>query len=85
MTEIKKYVKERDEMLEKFSVKEFDKFIEVHKHYYIPEVLERFKEYTDEQKYLVLCNMIKNATSISKETKKKAKEWMEEFDKRHGE
>lgn len=78
-SEIEKFVKDRDIMLEKFDPNELTAFVEKYKRHYNSEVYNLIMEYTEEQKYLVICAMISQATKISKATKKKAEKWMDQW------
>lgn len=67
---LKKWVKERDQVLEKRSVEELIKFMEKWEKYgvYDKTINEQFKKASPEVQMMTLCKSICNATKISKET-----------------
>ncbi|MBP3713377.1 MAG: hypothetical protein J6I69_02270 [Bacilli bacterium] len=69
--EIKKWVKERNEVLEKRSVAEVIKFMEKWEKegFYNKLLNERFKKASPQVQLMTLCKAICNTTSISKETR----------------
>lgn len=75
-SKIKKYVKERDEMLRKCSVEELRKFTNAHKQYYDAEWLKAFNEATDEVLEVTLHKMIVNVTSMPEELRSKSAIWL---------
>lgn len=68
----KKWVKERDKMLEKRSVDEMIKFLDKwEKHgFYNKTTNERIKHASPRVQMMTLCKSICNCTNISKETRK---------------
>jgi hypothetical protein len=78
---IKKYVKERDEMLMKCSVAEFRKFVETHKVFHDPAQIAAFRRASDEVLEISLHKMIVNATNLPFEFRAKSAEWL--FDRNY--
>lgn len=77
---IKKWVEERDEMLEKRSVKEMIAFVEKweKKGVYKKGMAKRIKKMSEWVQKASLCKMICNATKVSRESKEWAEKWLYE-------
>lgn len=73
---LKKYVKERNEMLKKCSVSEFRKFVNTHKQQYSAEYLSAFNAAPDEVLKISLHKMIVNVPSLPKELREKSAFWL---------
>lgn len=73
---IKKYVKERNEMLKKRSVSELRKFVSEHKEFYSTEYLEAFNKASDEVLTVTLHKMIVNVTSLPTELRGTSAMWL---------
>ena len=76
MRKIKKYVKERDEMLKKCDVNELRKFVNAHKDYYSADYIEAFNEASDEVLLATLHKMIVNVTSLPFKMREKSAHWL---------
>jgi hypothetical protein len=76
MEGIKKYVKERDEMLLKRSVSELRKFVKNHAEFYEKEYIENFEKASDEVVEITLHKMIANVTSLPEEFVKESIVWL---------
>lgn len=74
--DIKKYVKERDEMLLKRSVSELRKFAKTHAAFFSKEYLESFEKASDEVVEITLHKMIANGTSLPEEFVKESIVWL---------
>jgi hypothetical protein len=74
--QIKKYVKERNEMLKKCNVKELRKFVNEHKGYYSAEYLENFNKASDEVLQVTLHKMIVNVPTLPAELREKSAFWL---------
>lgn len=73
---IKKYVKERDEMLLKCDVNELRKFINTHKELYRPDVLTSMNASSDEVLTITLHKMIVNVTTLPRKLREKSAWWL---------
>lgn len=78
---IKRYVKERDEMLMKCSVDELRKFVETHKEFHDPAQIAAFRRASEEVLEISLHKMIVNATNLPFEFRAKSAEWL--FDRNY--
>lgn len=74
--EIKKYVKERDEMLLKRSVSELRKFVKEHVIMFSPEYVENFEKASDEVVEITLHKMIANCTNLPNDFVKESVVWL---------
>lgn len=74
--QIKKYVKERNEMLKKCSVSELRKFVNEHKELCTSEYLEAFNKASDEVLKATLHKMIVNVPSLPQELREKSAFWL---------
>lgn len=74
--ELKRYVKERDEMLRKVSVPELRKFIKEHAMYFEPAFAENINNASDEVLKITLHKMIVNVTSMPKELRETSAWWL---------
>lgn len=74
--EIKKYVKERDEMLKKRSVEELRKFVNSHKQYYDSAYIEAFNMASDNLLEVTLHKMIVNVTSMPETMRSQSAIWL---------
>ena len=73
---LKIYVKERNEMLKKRSVKEFRKFVNAHKQQYSAEYLSAFNAAPDEVLIISLHKMIVNVPTLPNEMRKESAFWL---------
>ena len=73
---VKKYVKERDEMLLKRSVSELRKFVKDHAIMFSSEYIEHFEKASDEVVEITLHKMIANVTSLPEEFVKESVIWL---------
>lgn len=73
---VKKYVKERNEMLKKCSVTEFRKFVNNHKGLYTQEYIDSFNKAADEVLEIALHKMIVNVPSLPKKLREKSAFWL---------
>ena len=73
---IKRYVKERDEMLKKCSVEELTKFMEKHKHLYAEGFYEDFVKASYFVKEATLYKMIVNVPKLPKALRAKSYMWL---------
>lgn len=64
MDKIKKYVRERDEMLLKRDVNELRKFVKKNNEFFDKEYLENFEKASDEVLEITLHKMIVSVTSL---------------------
>ena len=74
--QIKRYVKERDEMLKKCDVNELRKFVNDHKEAYSAEYLTAFNAASDEVLTVTLHKMIVNVPKLPKELRDKSALWL---------
>ena len=74
--DIKKFVKERDEMLLKRSVQELRKFTREHTEEYEPFFIQATEMASDEVLEIALHKMIANVTSLPSEFVAESKEWL---------
>lgn len=73
---LKKYSKERDEMLKKRSVAEYRKFINDHKDFYTPSYIDDFNKAPDDLLEVALHKMIVNAPRLPKDLRDKSAFWL---------
>lgn len=73
---IKRFVKERDEMLLKCSVKELRKFVYEHEELYDPAYIRALHRMSDEFLELVLHKMIVNCTNLPFDFRQKSADWL---------
>jgi hypothetical protein len=73
---IKKYVKERDEMLLKCSVAELRTFIKNHTEFYEPMFIDAINKAPDEILEISLHKMIVNCTSLPFDFRQKSADWL---------
>lgn len=73
---LKQYIKERDEMLMKCSVKELREFIETHKEIFDPAQIAAFRRANDEFLKVSLHKMIVNCTNLPFEFRAKSADWL---------
>lgn len=73
---IKKYVKERDEMLKKCDVAALERFVEAHADVLPAAFLDRFRVAGPELKACILHKMIVNAVKLPKELRDKSALWL---------
>ena len=73
---LKKYVKERDEMLKKCSVAELRKFVNEHKHLYSKEYIEAFNNASDEVLEVTLHKMIVNVLNLPTDLRRASALWL---------
>ena len=74
--QIKRYVKERDEMLKKCDVTELRKFINAHKEFYSAEYLTAFNAASNEVLEVTLHKMIVNVPKLPKGLRDKSAIWL---------
>jgi hypothetical protein len=74
--QVKRYVKERNEMLKKCDVAELRKFVNDHKGLYTPEYLTQFNKASDEVLIVTLHKMIVNVPSLPKALREKSAYWL---------
>lgn len=73
---IKKYVKDRDEMLKKCDVAELEKFIRSHAQFYTQGFADSFSKARTEVKEATLHKMIVNAVKLPKDLRDKSALWL---------
>ena len=73
---VKKYVKERDQMLRKGSVEELRKFVNSHKENYSEDYIKAFNEASDEVLEVTLHKMIVNVTSMPEAMRSQSAIWL---------
>lgn len=73
---IEKYVKERDKMLLKCSVKELRNFIKIHEEYYSPMFVDAFARAKDEVLEVTLHKMIVSCTNLPFDFRQKSADWL---------
>ena len=73
---IKKYVKERDEMLKKCDVASLEEFVRSHAQFFQEGYAEKFAAASDEVKEATLHKMIVNAVKLPKELREKSAFWL---------
>ena len=73
---LKKYVKERDEMLKKCDVAELEKFIKSHAQFYTHGFADGFAKARAEVKEATLHKMIVNAVKLPKDLRDKSALWL---------
>lgn len=73
---IKKYAKERDEMLKKCDVAALEAFIRSHAQFFQEGFAEKFAAASDEVKKCTLHKMIVNAVKLPKELRDKSALWL---------
>lgn len=73
---IKKYVKERNEMLKKCSVQELRKFVASHTEFYDAPYIAAFSKAPDEVLEVSLHKMIVNVPSLPKELRSNSARWL---------
>lgn len=76
MTEMKNYVKERDEMLLKCSVAELRKFVGKYKKYYSPMFVDSIVRADDEVLEITLHKMIIHCVKLPIEFRQKSADWL---------
>ena len=76
MNELEKYVKERDRMLKKKSVKALKKFIAKHEEYYSPMFVDAISRASNEVLEITLHKMIVNCTNLLTGFREKSAEWL---------
>lgn len=76
MDKLKKYAKERDEMLLKRSVNAFREFVKTHAELYDKEYVENFKKASDEVVEITLHKMIANCTNLPNDFVKESIVWL---------
>ena len=74
--EIKKYVKERDEMLLKCSVDELRTFVGKNEHFFNLMFVDAIARATDELLEITLHKMIINCTNLPFEFRQKSADWL---------
>ena len=74
--EIKKYVKERDEMLLKCSVDELRTFVGKYEHFFNLMFVDAIARATDELLEITLHKMIINCTNLPFEFRQKSADWL---------
>ena len=74
--QIKKYVKERNEMLKKCDVNELRKFVNDHKELYTAEYVENFNKASDEVLRVTLHKMIVNVPKLPKKLRDQSAFWL---------
>lgn len=74
--QLKRYAKERDEMLKKCDVNEFRKFVNAHKWFFSAEYLTAFNAASDEVLTITLHKMIVNVPKLPKELRDKSALWL---------
>jgi hypothetical protein len=73
---IKRYVKERDEMLKKCDVAEFERFVEAHADVLPAAFLDRFRVAGPELKACILHKMIVNVSKLPKDLRDRSALWL---------
>ena len=73
---IKKYVKERDEMLLKCSVAEFRKFIKKHERFYPPGYARAVERAADEVLEITMHKMIVHCINLPFDYRQKSADWL---------
>lgn len=73
---LKRYAKERDEMLKKCSVSEYRKFVHDHKQSFSKEYITAFNEAADEVLEIALHKMIVNAVKLPKDMRDRSALWL---------
>lgn len=73
---LKRYVKERDEMLKKRDINELRKFVINHAEYYSTEFVEAFMIASDEVLEVTLHKMIVNAIKLPKSMRDSSAIWL---------
>lgn len=73
---LKTYVKERNKMLKKRSVKEYRKFVNSHKEQFSAEYLSAFNAAPDEVLTISLHKMIVNVPTLPNEMRKDSAFWL---------
>lgn len=73
---LKKYVKERDEMLKKCDVNELRKFIETHREYFSKRFLEKLSFASNEVLEVTLHKMIVNVITLPEPLRIKSALWL---------
>lgn len=76
MNEIKKYIKERDEMLLKCSVAELRTFINNHAEYYSQTFIDAINKAPDGILEITVHKMIVNCTSLPFDFRQKSADWL---------
>ena len=76
MRDVKKYVRERDEMLKKRSITALREFVKTHAEFYTPEFVAAFAVARDEVVEITLHKMIVNAIKLPKEMRDKSALWL---------
>ena len=76
MDKIKKFVKERDKMLKKCSVKELRNFVNNNADLYGIEFVEAFNRASDEVAEITLHKMIVNCTNLPQKLRLISKQWL---------
>lgn len=74
--DLKRYAKERDEMLKKCSVAEYRKFVRDHAYMYSTEFITAFNEATDKVLEVSLHKMIVNAVNLPIELRETSSQWL---------
>lgn len=74
--QIKRYVKERDEMLKKCDVTELRKFVNAHKGFYSAEFITAINAASDEVLIVTLHKMIVNVPKLPEELRSKSATWL---------
>ena len=74
--DVKKFVKERDEMLKKRSVEELVKFVNSHKQYYDEGHIKMVNEASHEVLEVALNKMIVNVPSLPEELRSQCARWL---------
>lgn len=73
---IKKYVRERDEMLKKRDIAALEEFIKSHAEFYTKGFAERFTATSEAVKWVTLHKMIVNAVKLPKEMRAESARWL---------
>lgn len=73
---LKKYIKERNEMLKKRSVAEYRKFVNDHRQMFTEEYITAFNQAKDEVLEIALHKMIVNVPSLPKAQREKSAFWL---------
>lgn len=73
---LKRYVKERNEMLKKCSVSEYRKFVNDHKHSFTKEYIENFNKAPDGVLEIALHKMIVNVPKLPMDLRQKSAFWL---------
>lgn len=79
MSDMKNYVKDRDEMLLKCSVDELRKFVGKYEKFYSPMFVDSIVRADDKVLEITLHKMIVNCTSLPFDFRQKSADWL--FDK----